>query len=163
MHIYIARHAWAYECDDSRWPDDSLRELEPAGAERYVQVVKTLAERGFAPELVATSPYTRCAQTAAIISEYTSEKPTVVPLEELEPGSSFAALLDWTRQSECESVCWVGHAPDVGWLTAALMGDSGGNVRFAKGSIASIRMDQEIAPGEGELVWLVTAKVLGIA
>ena len=61
MHIYIARHAWAYEFGDPRWPDDSQRELEPEGADRYMQVVQTIAERGFAPELVATSPYTRCA------------------------------------------------------------------------------------------------------
>ena len=72
------------------------------------------------------------------------------------------ALLEWTRQSECKSVCWVGHAPDVGWLAAALVGDSGANLRFAKGSVASIRLDDEIAAGAGELIWLATAKVLGL-
>ncbi|TWU30155.1 SixA phosphatase family protein [Bythopirellula polymerisocia] len=162
MNIFIARHAWAYEFGDPRWPDDSQRELEPEGAERYMQVVQTLAERGFAPELVATSPYTRCAQTAEIIAEYTSQKPDVVPLDALEPGSSFEALLKWSRDSECESVCWVGHAPDVGWLTAALVGDSGASLRFAKGSVASVRMDEGIVPGAGELMWLATAKVLGV-
>lgn len=162
MQIYIARHAWAYEHGDPRWPDDSLRELEPEGSDRYMQVVQALSERGFAPELVATSPYTRCEQTAELISQYTRREPAVERLEALEPGSDFQALLDWTRQSECESVCWVGHAPDVGWLTAALVGNSNANLRLAKGAVASVRMDDEIAPGAGELMWLATAKVLGI-
>ena len=102
------------------------------------------------------------AQTAEIIAEYTSQKPDVVPLDALAPGSSFEALLKWSRDSECESVCWVGHAPDVGWLTAALVGDSGASLRFAKGSVASVRMDEGIVPGAGELMWLATAKVLGV-
>ena len=38
--IYIARHAWAYECGDPRWPDDSLRELEPEGVERYERMIQ---------------------------------------------------------------------------------------------------------------------------
>ena len=70
--VYIARHAWASEFGDPRWSDDSLRELEADGAERYVKVVEALAERGFAPELVATSPYARmgCGSDAraAIVS-----------------------------------------------------------------------------------------------
>ena len=49
MFIYIARHAWAGERGDPRWPDDSLRELTPEGIERYTKVVKALAERGFEP------------------------------------------------------------------------------------------------------------------
>ena len=162
MHIYIARHAWAHEFGDSRWPDDSLRELEPEGADRYLQVVAALAERGFAPELIATSPYTRCVQTAEIISRHTTLEPAVVRMNALEPGSDFAALVQWSQQAQCESICWVGHAPDVGWLTAALLGDSDANLRFAKGSVAAVRMHGPLIPGQGELLWLTTAKILGL-
>ena len=35
MFIYIARHAWAGDRGDPRWPDDSLRELTPEGVERF--------------------------------------------------------------------------------------------------------------------------------
>lgn len=162
MLIYIARHAWAYEFGDPRWPDDSLREINPEGAERYMHVVKTLAERGFAPELIASSPYTRCSQTADIISKYTRHQPVVVHLEALEPGGNLEELMEWTRQAECDSVCWVGHAPDVGWLTAALLGGSSANIRFAKGTVAAVRMHEHVALGYGELMWLTTAKVLGL-
>ena len=162
MQLTIARHAWAYEFGDPRWPDDSLRELEPEGADRYRQVVEALALRDFAPELIATSPYTRCVQTAEIIARYTPSEPQVVRLGALQPGSDFAALVEWSRQSQCESICWVGHAPDVSWLTAALIGDRDSRIRFPKGAIAAVRFDGDLIPGQGELKWLVTAKILGL-
>jgi phosphohistidine phosphatase SixA len=162
MLLYIARHAWAYEFGDPRWPNDSLRELEPAGTARFQQVVQALAGRDFSPERVASSPYTRCVQTAKIIAAHVADVPPVEELEALAPGSDLEALIEWTRAAECQAVCWVGHAPDVGWLTAQLIGDGVAEVRFAKGSIAAIRFDGAIAPGEGELKWLATAKLLGL-
>ena len=160
--IYVARHAWAHQFGDPRWPDDSLRELEDEGAERYMRVVEALAERGFAPEVVATSPYTRCRQTADLISQYTPQRPEVVELTSLEPGSDFAALIDWSRSAACDQICWVGHAPDVGLLTAALVGDACANVRFAKGAVAAVRLFSDVGADCGELYWLATAKSLGL-
>lgn len=162
MFIYIARHAWAYEFGDPRWPDDSLRELEPEGADRFMQVAEALAERGFAPEQVVTSPYTRCRQTAEIVSQYTRHSPPVTELDALQPGSDLAELIDWSRNAACEQLCWVGHAPDVGLLTAALLGDGRANIRFAKGAVAAIRFQGPLQPGEGELYWHATAKSLGL-
>ncbi len=164
MFIYIARHAWAYEFGDPRWPDDSQRELEFDGAERYMQVIETLAERGFEPEAIVTSPYVRCRQTADLISQHTVHHPEITVLDALAPGNDFSALIDWTRETDCKQVCWVGHAPDVGNLTAALVGDNHAHIRFAKGAIAAIRYDSNagLGPGCGELYWHVTAKSLGL-
>jgi len=162
MFIYIARHAWAYEFGDSRWPDDSQRELEPAGAERYMQLVQALAERGFAPEAIATSPYARCGQTAEIIAQHTKHQPEIMTTAGLAPGSDFSALCQWSRQTGCDQVCWVGHAPDVGNMTAALVGGQDANIRFAKGAVAAVRIGSEIEYGTGELYWLTTAKSLGL-
>jgi phosphohistidine phosphatase SixA len=53
------------------------------------------------------------------------------------------------------------HAPDVGRLAAALIGQPEGQIRFAKGAVAAIRFDGPAIAGNGELQWLVTAKVLG--
>jgi phosphohistidine phosphatase SixA len=162
MFLYIARHAWAYEFGDLRWPDDSLRELDPEGAERYMRVVQALAERGFAPEVVATSPYTRCQQTAEIIAKHTSAQPEITNLEALEPHSDLAALIEWSRKSGCKEICWVGHAPDVGLMTSALIGDAHANIRFAKGAIAAIRFDEQLDHAAGQLYWHATAKSLGL-
>jgi phosphohistidine phosphatase len=163
MFIYIARHAWAGERGDPRWPDDSLRELTPEGIERYSDVMKVLADRGFVPERIATSPYTRCRQTADIIAKYVDGKPKIDELEALEPGSDLDPLIEWTNEQGGKDVCWVGHSPDVERLAAELVGDGASRIRFAKGAIAAIGFEGATAnAGGGELYWLATAKMLGI-
>jgi phosphohistidine phosphatase len=164
MFIYIARHAWAGERGDPQWPDDSLRELTPDGIERYTKVVKTLADRGFSPDRIATSPYTRCRQTAEIIADHVASKPRIDELEALEPGSELEPLLEWSVEhaQDNKSLCWVGHSPDVERLTAELIGDGAARIRFAKGAVAAIEFEAEINSGAGELFWLVSAKLLGI-
>ncbi|MEM9187026.1 MAG: histidine phosphatase family protein [Planctomycetota bacterium] len=162
MFLFLARHAWAGHFGDAGWTDDSLRELTPEGIDRYRRVVRCLAERGFAPGRVATSSYARCRQTAEIIAEETLAAPVVEELAALAPGADLHALLDWSAASPGQDLCWVGHNPDVEWLTGALIGDRGAGVRFAKGAIAAVRFDAAIAPGAGQLYWHATAKSLGI-
>jgi phosphohistidine phosphatase len=162
MFLYIARHAWAGERGDPSWPDDSLRELTPDGIERYTKVVKALADRGFNPDRIATSPYTRCRQTADIIAHYVAGKPKIEDVEALEPGSEIEPLLEWSRAQGDRDTCWVGHSPDVERLAAELIGDGSARIRFAKGAVASIAFEAEINTGTGELYWLATAKTLGL-
>lgn len=162
MFLYIARHAWAGERGDPQWPDDSQRPLTPEGIERYSAMMKLLANRDFAPARIATSPYVRCRQTAEIIAMLVAGGPMIEDLEALEPGSDLEALIEWSNAQAGADVCWVGHSPDVEGLTAALVGDGGSNIRFAKAAVAAIEFDGRIADDAGELRWLVTAKVLGI-
>jgi phosphohistidine phosphatase len=162
MFIYIARHAWAGERGNPRWPDDSLRELTPEGIERYAKVVKTLADRGFAPQRIATSPYTRCRQTADIIAKYVAGKPEIDELAALEPGSELEPLIEWSNAQGGRDLCWVGHSPDVEDLAADLVGEGTARIRFAKGSVAAIDFDGEVGAGFGELYWSATAKILGV-
>jgi len=161
MLVYIARHAWAEERDAARWPDDALRPLTDAGIERYNEVVKALAKRGFAPAKIATSPFVRCRQTAEIIAKRVAGKPPIVELEDLEPGSYLEPVLKWTNEQGGADVCWCGHSPDVERFAAALVSDGSARIRFAKGAIAAIEFDDEAAVGSGELCWLATAKSLG--
>ena len=164
MNLYIIRHAWAAERDDSRWPDDDLRPLTDEGKERFAEMVKSLVRRGMAPGVIATSPLVRCVQTAQLVVAGLPDEPELVELDELRPGSRLGSLLGWTaRQAQRhDEIAWVGHAPDVSHLTAALMGEGDCQIRFAKGAIAALRFDGSAAFGAGELQWLVTAKVLGV-
>jgi phosphohistidine phosphatase SixA len=161
MFVYICRHAWAGERGDPQWPDDSLRELTPEGIERYEKVVKALAKRGFAPTQIATSPYVRCRQTAEIITKNVDGGPPIEELDALEPGSELEPLLEWSRKHGDANVAWVGHSPDVERFAAGLIGDRVASVRFAKGAIAAIGFESDMAAGNGELCWLATAKLLG--
>jgi len=122
-----------------------------------------LVERGFRPELIATSPLLRCRQTAELIAAGSQAAPPVVVRQALAPSSNLESLLHWTIQeaADCRQVAWVGHAPDVGEMTAALVGDGSAWIRFAKGATAAIEFGEALAAGEGQLRWLVSAKLLG--
>jgi phosphohistidine phosphatase len=163
MDLYIIRHAWAAERDDLRWPNDEERPLTDEGRERFAKFVARLAAVDFAPKLIASSPLVRCAETAQIIRKHAPGKPSVVFRDELRPGGQWESLLQWTAQQarEHDPIAWVGHAPDVSLLAAALIGDGEATLRFAKGAVAAIRFDGPIEPGQGELRWLTTAKLLG--
>ena len=162
MKLYIIRHGLAGEHGDPRYPDDHMRPLTDEGRKRFADSMKRLADVGFEPEIVATSPLVRCRQTAEIVVDRVRGKPKLTELAALEPGSDLDALVDWTNQQEHDEVAWVGHAPDVSDLAAALLGPRGETaIRFAKGAVACIAFDGGVARGAGELQWLVTAKVLG--
>jgi len=159
--IYVIRHAWAGHFGDPGWSDDSQRPLTEDGRRRFTQVVKQLIKRGFAPEIIASSPYVRCRQTADIVAKHVAGSPQVVEIAALKPHSDMVSLFEWTRLQECDEVAWVGHAPDVGYLTATLLGDCGSAIRFAKGACAAVRLDGTVGDAVGQLHWLATAKLLG--
>jgi phosphohistidine phosphatase len=161
MLLFIIRHAWAFERDLEQFPDDRLRPLTPDGQKRFRKVVKNMIKRGLTPEVIATSPLVRCVQTAGIVAELLPDNPAVSELDALTPDSDLDAMIAWSAHHTGRDIAWVGHAPDVDNMAAALLGASGGNIRFAKGAMAAIEFDQHVAAGSGTLQWLVTAKVLG--
>jgi phosphohistidine phosphatase len=163
MDLYIIRHAWAGQHGDPAWPDDSQRPLTEEGRERFARMVKKLVERGLAPNLIATSPMVRCAQTAEILAAALGERPEVVPREELLPDGDAEALLAWTAKQarRHDKIAWVGHAPDVSRLAAVALGGRSDEIGFSKGAVAAIEFEDAPEPGGGELRWLVTAKLLG--
>ena len=163
MDLYIVRHAQAGHFGDPKWPDDGKRPLTEEGKGRFARVVESLVERGCAPDVIASSPLLRCLQTAQLLAEGLPQKPQVVELDELRPGSDLDGLLQWTAQQppEYRQVAWVGHAPDVSRMAAALIGASESWIRIAKGATAYIRFHGRAEVARGELRWLVTAKMLG--
>ena len=162
MDLYIVRHAWAEQRDDSRWRDDGLRPLTPEGKERFARVARKLVGIGMTPGIIATSPLVRCVETAQLLA-IALDGPKIVELDELRPGSNLEGLLRWTARQAAKhpQIAWVGHAPDVSRLVAALIGDGGSLIHFANGAAAAIRFDGEPTGGAGELQWLATAKLLG--
>lgn len=161
--LYLVRHAWAGQRGDARWPDDDLRPLTKQGIKRFGEIVKRLAERDFAPGLVATSPLARARQTADVIVRLLAEEPELIELEELAPGSQLERLIAWTNQhARGRDVAWVGHAPDISHWAGGLLGGAPSAFRFSKGAVAAIDFEDRLARGAGELRWLVTARILGV-
>jgi len=164
MDLFIIRHAWAADRDAATFPDDALRPLTDEGRERFKKMVEFLVPRGLQPQLIATSPMLRCLQTAEILATALGEKTRLVERKELLPGGDPKRLFAWTEEEAAglKQIAWVGHAPDVGFLAALLIGQEDGWMNFKKGAIASIRSNDTPDFGRGELQWLVTAKVLGV-
>ena len=123
--------------------------------------MKKLAKRGFAPCAIATSPLVRCRQTAEVICERLVPPPALAELPALEPGSHLGPLIEWSNAQGVDELAWVGHAPDVNWLAAALVGARETGFDFAKGAVAAIAFDGQISEGAGTLLWLATPKSLG--
>lgn len=138
-----------------------MRPLTDDGQARFRRVVKRLAKIGWSPELVATSPLIRARQTADIIVERLADPSRLVVLDELAPQARLDELVSWTQQQPAEHVAWVGHAPDVGNLAGALIGDGNAWIQFAKGAVAAIEFEGAFGAGLGSLRWFVTAKTLG--
>ncbi len=162
MELYIIRHAWAEQRNDGQWSNDDLRPLTAEGRARFAKMAKKLGRVGMMPEVIATSPLTRCFETARIAA---TGRPDVeiVELDELLPGGNLEELLRWTvgQARDHREIAWVGHAPDVGLMTSALIGGGDGRIRFAKGAVAAVRFDDLPSLGAGELQWFIAAKLLG--
>lgn len=160
MIVYVVRHAWAEDRDEATWPNDDLRPLTAKGQKRFRRVVKRLAKRGFDPRHLATSPLVRCRQTADLIAEHAPHGPAPEELDDLRPGGRLDGLLAWTTQCGEGDVAWVGHAPDVEEIAAALIGGQQAAIHFAKGAVAAVEFTGRLAAGEGQLLWLATAELL---
>lgn len=160
MIVYVVRHAWAEDRDEAAYPNDDLRPLSAKGKKRFRRVVKRLVKRGFCPRRIATSPLVRCRQTADLIAKFAPHEPSPEERDDLKPGGRLEPLLAWTAECGAGDVAWVGHAPDVEELTAALIGGGEAALHFAKGSVAAIEFTGQVAAGQGLLLWLATAELL---
>jgi len=154
--LYVVRHAVAE--DQSADGDDRSRRLTGKGRRRFAKLVRRLVRAGLEIDVVATSPLVRTVETAELLAAGLPTAPRVEVVEALAPGSDWHAVVEWTLAQDATSVAWVGHAPCVGRLVAASIGDASAGVRMQKGAIASIALDD--GPGHpGELEWLVTPEV----
>lgn len=161
MVLYVIRHGLAGESHDPAYPDDRLRPLTRTGRKRFRATIRALKAAGFRPQMIATSPLVRCRQTGEIVVEELADPPELVELAALEPGSRLEELMAWTNTQALDEVAWLGHAPDVERLTAALIGRGDVQIRFAKGAIAAIDFEDQVVAGRGVLRWLATARLLG--
>ncbi len=155
--IYLVRHAIAEE-RSAAWPDDNLRPLTREGIRRFKEVVRALNSLDVELDEIVTSPLTRARQTAELLSDGLHRRPVVTISKALAPGTPpgkvFAGL---TRGSY--RVALVGHEPDLGGLTAFLIG-ARCPVPFKKGGVCRIDVPKGTAGQGGTLVWFAPPGLL---
>jgi phosphohistidine phosphatase len=162
VKLLIVRHGPAG--DPEEWErqgkDDRSRPLTPKGKKEVRKAAAGLVRLVPALDLIATSPWTRAAQTAEIVN-----KEYGVDLEEVDALTSDHRpddLKPWlNEQSRRRGVALVGHEPHLGLLVGYLL--SGKAVSFVdlkKGGACLLEMDDPSRPGSGCLEWLLSGREL---
>ena len=121
MKLLLLRHAIAEEQGDfaRTGKDDRLRPLTDEGRKKMKQGAKGLREIVPDLELLATSPLTRAAQTAAIVDSVYGGL-TEVEIEELSPEATPADFLRWLRKQKAGTIAAVGHEPTISFILSWL-------------------------------------------
>jgi len=153
MKLYFLRHGIAEEHRPGL--PDGERHLTPEGVEEMRAVGRALKLLELELDTVLTSPLVRARDTARLAAEALGLEDRVREEIRLASGCGFqdlAAALEGVPEKA--RVLLVGHEPDFSTLISQLIG--GGAVRMKKASLASVDAPR-IAPGAGELRWLLTS------
>lgn len=158
--LCIMRHGIA--ADRGLASSDANRPLTAEGKERMKDVAQGLMKAGFAPDRIVSSPYTRAAETAAIIAENLASSLSVEVCSALQPGGDQKRLFDFlAKLPGSRAALLVGHEPDLSELAARLLG-AGAHHDFAfkKGGCCLITFDHFPPKAPGRLVWWLTPRIL---
>ena len=153
MKLLVLRHEIAEPREGSA-DADAKRALTDEGRKRAGRAARALA-RMVELDLLASSPLRRARETAdALASELDVE---VTEADALAPGHSPAQIAAWLGAQEgIEQAAIVGHEPDlshfVAWLVSGL---STPWLELGKGGACLVELPDRIAPGQGQLLWLL--------
>jgi phosphohistidine phosphatase len=159
MQLLIVRHAIAEDRDEFARTGraDDERPLTRGGKRRMARGAKGLRRTLPGIDLLATSPLTRAAQTAALLADEYGEL-ALAALEELRPTARYKDFLRWLRaQTEHEVIAAVGHEPHLsGLATLLLTGKSEPVLELKKGAACLLEFDEDVGPGKATLRWALT-------
>ncbi len=155
MEIYLLRHAHAGNPD--QWAgDDAERPLSAKGRKQAERLGRFLADRGFRPSAIVTSPKVRARQTADLVAA--PLKARVETDQRLAGFLDVALLAEVVEDAGGDRVMLVGHDPDFSELAAALSGAQ--HLPLKKGMLARIDVTPPMREGSGLLRWLVPPDLL---
>jgi phosphohistidine phosphatase len=155
MKLLLIRHAIAEEPEDfaRTGKDDRQRPLTDDGRKKMKQNAKGLRELVPEIDLLATSPLTRAAQTAAILDSVYGGL-SEVEIEELSPEASPTEFLRWLRKQKAETIAAVGHEPSLSLILSWLLtGNERRLFSFRKGGACLLEFPDEVGAGTATLLW----------
>ena len=154
MQLFVVRHAIAEEAEPGQ--ADADRELTKEGRKKMKQVVKGLRRLDIRFSRILTSPWTRAAATADLLSRLADAEPLTTDLLARKPSAELLTVL--AEGSDHTAV--VGHEPWlgelVGWLTFGDM-RHGDALDLKKGGV--VWLDGHIVPGGMKLRALLPPKI----
>lgn len=158
MELYLLRHAEA-EADAA---SDRERRLTPKGEGQARAVGEFCRRQSIRPDLVLTSPYRRTVQTAGLVAEALGG---ACPVQEtaflasgMTPHTAFAELRAYQKFNR---LMIIGHQPDLGQLSAALLGlMSPENMPVGKATLTGIVIGY-LGPRGGSLEFFLPVGMAG--
>ena len=164
MELLVIRHGVAEERKEfaASGKDDSLRPLTKEGRWKMERGARALRRALPSLNVIATSPFTRAAQTAKIVSAAYGEV-GVEQLDALTPEGRPQAFLTWLRERESDDrVGAVGHEPHLGalvyWFLTGKVAE--GRIALRKGGACLLSFDTRPQAGKGTLIWSLTPSLL---
>jgi phosphohistidine phosphatase len=161
MQLLVIRHAIAMEREEWAGRPDSDRPLTDTGRRRMRKNSRGLQRISPHPELIATSPWLRAADTARVVAE-TLGVERMETIDAMLPDRPPSELADWLNErSDLTAVAVVGHEPHLGELvTWFIGGHSGTNFEFKKGGACLLRFEGPVDAASGMLLWHLTPSQL---
>jgi phosphohistidine phosphatase len=155
MNLYLIRHADAASVSSSS--EDASRPLTDTGQQQSEALGKFMRDRKINLERIITSPLLRAEQTAEGIRRvWDTSPPPLAVCEYLAPGSKRKQLSRYLRDTGCQDVALIGHAPDLPAYAGWLIGGKKSHIDIAKAGVACISLDGRCRKGGGTLTWLIT-------
>jgi phosphohistidine phosphatase SixA len=155
FELYLLRHAHAG--DSAKWTGpDSERPLSPKGKRQAERLGTFLAERGFAPDSIVTSPKLRARQTAELVADAIGI--AVAVDDRLGGPLEVDDVNDIVKRAGGTSIVLVGHDPDFSDLCALLTGTE--YLPMKKGALARLDMALPLAANGGVLRWLLPPELV---
>ena len=141
--LEILRHG---EAEPAGAKGDSARRLSLAGRGTVGALAASLAQEGWRPDRIYSSPMLRALETAEIVRGAMPQAPAIEHLDELLPESEPGAVLEAldARGAAAGHVLLVTHQPLAGRLAGHL---AGAMPSFRPGTL--VRIDIEARPGAG--------------
>jgi phosphohistidine phosphatase len=156
IQLHLLRHAHAG--DPMKWShDDADRPLSEKGRLQAERLGLFLAEAGFQPDAILSSPKLRALDTARLVA--TALELPVRVVDALEGPLDVDAVETLLGSAGDPSrPLLVGHDPAFSELAAELLGVAALPIR--KGGLVRIDLARPIQPGTGLLRWLVPPELL---
>lgn len=154
MELYFLRHGEAEP--PAPGSADDARQLTERGRQDTRLVAQALQRAGVRPEVILTSPLLRARQTGEALEEVFGGSARVE--ERLRSGCTLGDIQEVLADRPEARFILVGHEPDVSRMVGRLIGDA--RVKMQTSCVARVEAEQ-VEPGGGTLIWLLSPQVAG--
>ncbi|HET9232868.1 MAG TPA: histidine phosphatase family protein [Candidatus Eisenbacteria bacterium] len=160
MLLVLFRHGPAGTADPARGPEDAKRPLSPRGAEKTRRAALGVMRILEVEPRIYSSPLLRAKETADLLAASYTPMLQVELLEALVPGRPQEEVLSRIAGFGEGTVVLVGHEPSLGHLAGVLVFGPGTTIPLKKAGACAIEISGRAAPGQGDLKWLATPRML---